>query len=161
METGPSGSDQGNHVLQIDKDTTVNIIIAGWKDAFPAVPKKHTASANVQVLDSAFWIPQLQRYRRITIYLPPGYKTGLKRFPVLYMHDGQNLFDEYTAGYGEWGVDECLDSLITIKKVKPCIVVGIDNGPHRLTEYNPFYFEQFGKGEGDAYVCLLYTSRCV
>ncbi len=155
VETGPSGSDQGNHVFKINKDTTVNIIIAGWKDAFPAVPKKHTASANVQVLDSAFWIPQLQRYRRITIYLPPGYKTGLKRFPVLYMHDGQNLFDEYTAGYGEWGVDECLDSLISIKKEKPCIVVGIDNGPHRLTEYNPFYFEQFGKGEGDAYVNFI------
>ena len=52
-------------------------------------------------------------------------------------------------------IRDSLDSLISIKKEKPCIVVGIDNGPHRLTEYNPFYFEQFGKGEGDAYVNFI------
>ena len=55
------------------------------------------------------------------IYLPDGYEKSLKHYPVLYMHDGQNLFDEFTAGYGEWGVDECLDSLIK-KGKKACIV---------------------------------------
>ena len=70
------------------------------------------------------------------------------------MHDGQNIFDEFTAGYGEWGVDECLDSLIK-KNVPACIVVGVDNGPERMNEYNPFDNERFGKGKGDDYVNFL------
>ena len=70
------------------------------------------------------------------------------------MHDGQNLFDAATSGYGEWGVDECLDSLI--KAGKPaCIVVGIDNGPQRMNEYNPYEFRDFGKGEAAQYLAFL------
>ncbi|RYF89438.1 MAG: alpha/beta hydrolase, partial [Chitinophagaceae bacterium] len=143
-----------NHLVVVKSDTTVYFDISAWKDDFAPEQKKHTASANVHVLDTAFRMPQLGRNRRITVYLPPGYhKSGL-RYPVLYMHDGQNLFDEYTSGFGEWGVDETLDSLIA-KGRKACIVVGIDNGPQRLTEYNPFYFERFGAGEGDAYLKFL------
>jgi len=57
---------------------------------------------------------------------------------VLYMHDGQNLFDKETAGYGmEWQIDETLDRLIREKKVRPTIVVGIWNTPKRLQEYVP------------------------
>jgi predicted alpha/beta superfamily hydrolase len=71
---------------------------------------------------------------------------------VLYMHDGQNLFDALTSSFGEWGVDEVMD---TIKKRNHCIVVGIDHGDSkRLTEYNPFT-SKFGEGEGDAYVDFL------
>ena len=72
----------------------------------------------------------------------------------MYMHDGQNIFDEYTAGFGEWGVDECLDSLINAGK-QACIVVGIDNGPKRLNEYNPFAFRNFGEAEGDRYLDFI------
>lgn len=69
----------------------------------------------------------------------------------MYMHDGQNIFDESTSGFGEWGVDECADSLI--KNGKPaCIIVGIDNGPNRMTEYNPYDSKDFGKGTGDQYL---------
>ena len=54
------------------------------------------------------------------------------------MHDGQNLFDKKTAGYGmEWEIDETLDRLIREKKVRPTIVVGIWNTPKRLREYVP------------------------
>ncbi|MBL0146803.1 MAG: alpha/beta hydrolase [Chitinophagaceae bacterium] len=81
-------------------------------------------------------------------------RKKLKKYPVLYMHDGQNVFDEYTSGFGEWGVDECLDSLIN-SGTAPCIVVAIDNGSKRLNEYNPFDNTQFGKGEGDDYVAFL------
>ena len=71
------------------------------------------------------------------------------------MHDGQNLFDSYTAGFGEWGIDEVLDSLNS-KNHKMAIIVGIDHGgDKRMTEYNPFSNERFGKGRGDEYVDFL------
>jgi predicted alpha/beta superfamily hydrolase len=90
----------------------------------------------------------------VWIYLPESYKTSKKKYPVLYMHDGQNVFDEATSAYGEWGVDEALDSLGP--QQKEIIVVAIDNGGDtRMNEYSPFDMEKYGKGEGDQYVDFL------
>jgi enterochelin esterase-like enzyme len=76
--------------------------------------------------------------RRVVVWLPPGYRSNGRRNAVLYMHDGQNLFDRKTAGYGmEWEVDEHLARLIRERKVHPTIVVGIWNTPKRLREYVP------------------------
>jgi predicted alpha/beta superfamily hydrolase len=154
VATGKTGAALANNLVKLNVDTTVVFSIDAWQDQFAAIEKKHTASRNVHVMDTAFFIPQLNRTRRVWIYLPPSYKSGKKNYPVLYMHDGQNIFDEFTSGYGEWGIDETLDSLAA--KGKPeCIVVGIDNGPRRLNEYNPYDNERFGKGEGIAYTNFL------
>jgi hypothetical protein len=76
--------------------------------------------------------------RRVVVWLPTGYKPRGPKYAVLYMHDGQNLFDKATAGYGkEWEIDEHLDRLIAEKKVRPTIVVGIWSTPKRLQEYVP------------------------
>jgi len=76
--------------------------------------------------------------RRVVVWLPTGYKPNGPKYAVLYMHDGQNLFDKETAGYGmEWQIDETLDRLIQEKKVRPTIVVGIWNTSKRLQEYVP------------------------
>jgi len=76
--------------------------------------------------------------RRVVVWLPPGYSAHGPKHAVLYMHDGQNLFDKATAGYGmEWEIDEHLSKLIEEKKVRPTIVVGIWNTPKRLQEYVP------------------------
>jgi len=76
--------------------------------------------------------------RRVVVWLPPGYSRRGQKYSVLYMHDGQNLFDKATAGYGmEWEIDEHLSRLIAEKKVRPTIVVGIWNTPKRLQEYVP------------------------
>ncbi len=76
--------------------------------------------------------------RRVVVWLPTGYKANGPKYAVLYMHDGQNLFDKETAGYGmEWQIDETLDRLIQEKKVRRTIVVGIWNTPKRLQEYVP------------------------
>lgn len=76
--------------------------------------------------------------RRVQIWLPSGYRENGPKHAVLYMHDGQNLFDKASAGYGmEWEVDEHLDRLIRAGKVRPTIVVGIWNTPKRLQEYVP------------------------
>lgn len=76
--------------------------------------------------------------RRVTVWLPSGYDQHGPKYSVLYMHDGQNLFDKDSAGYGmEWQIDETLDRLIREKAVRPTIVVGIWNTPKRLREYVP------------------------
>jgi predicted alpha/beta superfamily hydrolase len=115
--------------------------------------RKNTSSKNVQIIDTAFWMPQLKRTRRVSIYLPENYTTPQNyRYPVLYMHDGQNLFDDSASFAGEWGVDEFLDTAV----LKTCLVVAIDNGADkRLNEYNPYDNDRFGKGEGDKYVDFI------
>lgn len=76
--------------------------------------------------------------RRVVVWLPEGYSPKGRKYSVLYMHDGQNLFDKATAGYGmEWEIDEHLSKLIADRKVRPTIVVGIWNTPKRLQEYVP------------------------
>jgi predicted alpha/beta superfamily hydrolase len=149
-----NGADAENIGVNVSSDTTIHIKIFGWKDDFAAVEKKHTHSKNVSIIEQAIIMPQLGRSRRIWIYLPENYKKSTRRYPVLYMHDGQNLFDEYTSGFGEWGIDECLDSLMKQPSYE-CIVVGIDNGPQRITEYNPYDHDKYGKAEGKQYILFI------
>ena len=75
--------------------------------------------------------------RDVVVWLPPGYDENVRqRFPALYMHDGQNLFDPATAAFGvDWQLDETLDSLIREGRIDPVIAVGIYNSPRRRTEY--------------------------
>lgn len=76
--------------------------------------------------------------RRVQVWLPSSYRPGGPRHAVLYMHDGQNLFDKADAPYGnEWRIDEVLDRLIAENKVRPTIVVGIWSTDKRLREYVP------------------------
>jgi predicted alpha/beta superfamily hydrolase len=153
-EAGDGGFATENRFVNIENDTTVLIEIDHWANHFPKKAKETTASQNVHILDTAFYIPQLNRHRRVWIYLPQSYATTKKKYPVLYMHDGQNLFDHATASFGEWGVDEALDTLG--KTYGEAIVVAVDHGNEkRINEYSPFDMEQYGKGEGDAYVDFL------
>jgi predicted alpha/beta superfamily hydrolase len=154
VEALENGSPTGNRKIVVEKDTVINVEIEHWADHFPKKEKVSTASKNVHILDNSFYIPQLDRHRRVWIYLPESYKASSKKYPVLYMHDGQNVFDEATSAYGEWGVDEALDTLGS--QHKEIIVVAIDNGgDKRLNEYSPYDMEKYGKGEGDEYVDFL------
>jgi predicted alpha/beta superfamily hydrolase len=100
-----------------------------------------------------FASPQLKNSRKLRIYLPPSYdENRAKRYPVLYMHDGQNLFDARTAAFGvEWGIDETLNRLVATGVMEEIIVVGIDNTPARLDEYTPCCDPQYGGGQIDTY----------
>src|SRR5215203_1858562 len=108
-------------------------------------------SKNVYIIDKAFYMPQLRRSRRIWLYLPPEYRTSRQHYPVLYMQDGQNLFEDWSAFSEEWGIDE------TLNKVKgKCIVVGIDNGvERRMNEYSVHDHPRYGNGEGGPYLSFL------
>lgn len=133
--------------------TTVDLTILSWEDLGGS--GNGTAAPNVQLLDNDFYMPQLDRYRRIWIYLPPDYNSSQKKYPVLYMHDGQNLFDQNTSAFGEWKVDESLNELHE-QGDWGCIVVGIDNGGQfRLDEYSPWFNPQYGGGEGDEYLDFI------
>lgn len=155
VECMADGRTLDDRIIEVNGDATQEFVIAGWKDDYPEKPKPFTASPNVRLLDTAFKIPQLNRTRRIWIYLPKNYANVGKAYPVLYMNDGQNLFNEQTAFSGEWGVDECLDS-IQKQTGKECIVVAIDNGgSKRMAEYSPYDFNVNNtaiKAEGKEYV---------
>jgi len=76
--------------------------------------------------------------RNIDVWLPEGYNPKTEHYAVLYMHDGQNLFDSaFTYGGNEWQVDETLGRLMASANVRSCIVVGIWNTPKRFLEYAP------------------------
>jgi predicted alpha/beta superfamily hydrolase len=124
-------------------------------NALAETKKLSTAQSNVVVLNQTLTIPSLQRQRQLRLYLPPDYETSTQRYPVLYMHDGQNLFDAATGYAGEWHVDETLNRLSKSGKLD-LIVVGIDNGgEQRLTELNPWTNARFGAGGGGAYMDFI------
>jgi predicted alpha/beta superfamily hydrolase len=153
VESGAAGFPLENRMVEVNSDTVIKLNIQHWADHFPKKIKASTANKNVQIIETAFFIPQLNRTRRIWIYLPESYSSSRKKYPVLYMHDGQNVFEDTTSFSGEWGVDEAMD---TLGKSKEMIVVAIDNGgDKRLNEYAPFDMERFGKAEGDEYVAFL------
>jgi predicted alpha/beta superfamily hydrolase len=153
VEGNQQGLDIANRVLvYTGSSTTVNVQILSWLDAGSG---QGTAADNVFIIDDNFWMPQLNRSRRIWVYLPPDYASSIKKYPALYMQDGQNLFDLNTSYSGEWEVDESLNKLFD-EGDKGVIVVGIDNGGlRRIDEYSPWVNELYGGGEGDDYVNFL------
>src|SRR5262249_42595096 len=83
--------------------------------------------------------PQLRNSRDVRVWLPPGYKKNPNaRYPVIYMHDGQNLFDPQTANNGaDWRIDEVMTTLIKNKELRSkVIVVGVDFTKDRFDEYD-------------------------
>ncbi len=120
-----------------------------------AQEKPSTAEANVKIISDHFEMPQLERNRRIWIYLPPDYETSRKKYPVMYLHDGQNLFDDRTSYAGEWQIDESLNRIFAQNK-ESAIIVGIDNGGEkRIEELSPFKNEKYGGGNGENYMKFI------
>lgn len=159
VELTASGGDAPNRAFVVPASgaATYTGSVAAWRAPEASAPRASTARATVTILDTAFAIPQLGRTRRVWLYLPPDYATSGKWYPVLYMQDGQNLFDAATSFAGEWGIDESLDSLHALGD-PGIIVVGIDNGgTHRSNEYHPWPSAtgRFGGGEGTRYAEFL------
>lgn len=122
-----------------------------WQDYLAAkAGNDHTVVGNVKVLEGVR-SPQLGNTRDILVYLPPSYETSDHGYPVLYLHDGQNLFDAATSFAGEWQVDETMEALS--QEGIEAIIVGISNaGRARMDEYSPFSHPRLGGGRGDQYL---------
>ncbi len=153
VEKGELGEEIPNREFTFGNGDTVSIIIFNWADGGGG--GNSTAAENVAIMDDEFYMPQLDRYRRIWTYLPPDYESSDDHYPVIYMHDGQNLFDTYTSYAGEWEVDEALNELFDQGYFVP-IVIGIDNGgTDRINEYTPWPNTQYGGGQGDLYINFI------
>lgn len=156
-EVSASGGDVPNRTFTVPPTGAITYTgtVAAWRTG-PVPPRAHTATASVSILDTAFQMPQLGRTRRVWLYLPPDYGRSGRAYPVLYMHDGQNVFDAATSYAGEWGVDETLDRLHAVGD-SGVIVVAVDNGARRMDEYQPWPSAtgNFGGGEGGRYVDFI------
>lgn len=123
----------------------------------PPLPYPETFSGTIRV-HKPFVSKHLARSREVFVWLPPGYeKEAGRRYPVLYMHDGQTVFDVSEFG-AEWQMDETAGRLVEAGVIEPLIIVGVDNTIDRLEEYTPYPVEQDGKivgGKGGLYGRLL------
>jgi predicted alpha/beta superfamily hydrolase len=138
-----AGHALGNNRLVLERDTVVIHSLAGFK----LEPKEYIADwRGSGVLGRLeYWtdVPSafLARARHVEIWLPPGYDDSVTtRYPVLYMHDGQNLFDpRLSYGGVDWGVDEAVLRLVARRVIPPVIVVGVWNTADRGPEYSPWH----------------------
>ena len=154
VEKGASGEEIPNRIFTFGNGETQEYDILNWADQGGGGGNS-TAADNVSIMDENFYMPQLDRNRRIWIYLPPDYETSTETYPVLYMHDGQNLFDQYTSFSGEWEVDESLNNLAS-EGIQVPIVIGIDNGgAERINEMTPWENEEYGGGDGELYIDFI------
>jgi predicted alpha/beta superfamily hydrolase len=126
--------------------------------AIDVFPHFQATSGQVKLYKQGFVSQNLPDPRDVWVYLPPAYDENPRaHFPVLYMHDGQNLFDPSLAfGGNEWMVDEALDEGAETGQIREVVVVGVGNTSARLDEYTPTFdaSEGFG-GKGDKYLALL------
>ncbi len=146
VEKGASGEEIANRTLTPIAGGSYDFTVQHWADL-------GTLSGNV----TSFTLPAFLAGRTVRVYLPPHYDASTARYPVLYMHDGQNLFDVRTSFAGEWKVDETCEQLIAGNEIGPLIVVGIDNGANRIGEYTPWADPSYGGGQAEAYLQAIIT----
>ncbi len=123
-----------------------------WRHYHDLHPQ-NTVCGTVKVYPQLY-SPQLDNRRDILVYLPPSYSTDVqRRYPVVYMHDGQNLFDRYTSYVGEWQVDETMEQLA--REGLEAIIVGIPHmGDDRVHELSPFT-DELSQGRGADYLSFI------
>ena len=146
VEGSVSGGFIQNRDALFEDGTTLEISVAGWED----FPGNHSLEPTMRVLDTDLMLPSLGTTRRVWVQLPEGYFESDNHYPVLYLQDGQNLFNNATSFVGEWEVDETMNALDS--ECPQSIVVGIDNGgAERINEYSPWVHPEYGGGDGELY----------
>lgn len=107
----------------------------------------------IELIEEAFEIPQLGKTRKIWALLPHDYYETEERYPVMYLQDAQNLFDDQ-APFGNWGIDRAMAHMSA--KGKKFIVIAIDHaGKERISEYSPYFHREFGDGQGKSYARFI------
>ena len=150
-ELSADGAPVPRRAFRVEGDMTVTATVARWGAPSKGPPLKRGLTGIIRYhrsVSSQF----LTRPRDVIVYLPPDYfDQPERRYPVLYMHDGQNLMDASTAHSGEWRVDETAEQLIQAGEVEPLIIVGVSNTSDRIPEYTPVADSRYGGGNADAY----------
>ncbi len=151
-ELSTEGLPRMNRRIELTKHKKVVDTVPRWKCHASWYDPKYYP--DIQVISKRFHVPQLRRRRRISILLPWDYASTNKRYPVLYLQDGQNLFED-DAPFGTWSVDKHLAALAQRGK-GDLIVVAIDHGGReRIKEYMPYDTPKWGEGLGKAYARFL------
>lgn len=147
------GNKIGNRKLILPQGTFYNEVPRWRKNGLfydPAFLPK------IEVISEAFDIPQLDKTRKVTILLPYDYHQSSKRYPVLYIQDGQNLFNDH-APFGNWEIDRKM-AVLAERGMGDLIIVAIDHGEKsRITEYTPIETLNLGigQGEGELYINFM------
>ena len=140
---GPSGMVMANFRLAMEKNVDARHEIADFKKDVKEYIADWRGSGvrGTLVTWTDFKSAILGPARHVSIWLPPGYDQDTeRRYKVLYMSDGQNLFDPRIANTGvDWGVDEAVTALVEEGKIEPVIVVGVWSSPMRGFEYSPWH----------------------
>lgn len=125
------GRSYDDYNVSLGNTSQIVLNVINWKD-FPALS---TTGEIIQYRN--IYSDELGNARDISVWLPPHYHQSAERYPVIYMHDGQNLFDPRTSsGHVDWGIDETMTQLIESRAVRPAIVVGLNSTANRDDEYD-------------------------
>jgi predicted alpha/beta superfamily hydrolase len=133
VEKTVEGAEVPNRRWKVAGDAVIDATVSAW--AKPATPRANTGVGDLRWRNFSSEI--LKSDRKITVWLPPQYQqSDTMRFPVVYLLDGQNVFDAARAAYGmEWRADEAATELAD--SFNALILVAIDNSPERMNEYTP------------------------
>ncbi len=147
VEVDSLGRDIPNRLYVDSIGSQIFIKVHSWRDLIPQQQIASTASTNVFFTPTSIEIPQFKRRRTVRVYFPPNYSSR-QAYPVIYMFDGQNVFDASTSFAGEWKVDETLDSLYHRRNFA-CIVVAVYHGEgDRINEQTPWPNDEKMGGDG-------------
>jgi predicted alpha/beta superfamily hydrolase len=150
-ELDPEGLPPTNRRMEVPRGKVADIV-PRWKEHSEGYDPKFYP--DIQIVAKRFNAPQLRRRRRISVLLPWDYASSGRRYPVLYLQDGQNLFEE-GAPFGTWGVDKRLAALAQHGR-GDFIVVAIDHGgQERIREFSPYDSQRWGEGLGQEYAGFL------
>lgn len=151
VECRPDGAEVPRHTVLPGADT-VRLRVEAWRDAIPQKQLASTAGKNVRFAPKQLEMPQLGKHRSVRVYFPPNYFNG-KAFPVIYMHDAQQLFDNATsASRTEWRVDEIMDALYYSRGFSAIVVGLYADEKERTREFTPWANDSLAiAGQGDAY----------
>jgi predicted alpha/beta superfamily hydrolase len=174
VEKAADGSELPNRILEVASNLAEQVVlhvVLRWADRPPPADvrleisgaagpaptsRPRTIQGDVRI-HNAVRSPQLDNERPVLVWLPPGYDhEPTRRYPVLYLYDGQNVFDAATAFAGvEWQADETAARLIAERKIPPLIIVGVGNSPQRMDECTPARDARHGGGRADEYLAFL------
>ena len=142
VERTADDQDVPNRTFTVESGKDVALTVAAWVDHGQTEPGRITTTGNITVRERRFFSTvDPTKPRSVVVYLPPSYhsaKNADRHFPVLYVHDGQNIFNEATTFAGvEWGLDETAQQKIATGQIPPIIIVGLYNTEDRDAEYGP------------------------
>lgn len=157
VEKDARGGEIANRKHLAARDTSLRLSVGAWRDQTEgsAAPRPHTLTGDIR--HHPDFASRHVRARDVWVYLPPGYAADSTRhYPVLYLHDGNNVFDAATSFLGiEWEADETAERAIGALRLPAFVMVAVANTPDRREEYTPAADAQGRGGRAADYARFL------